>query len=207
MKGKRTITLLGFVCVFAFVLSIPMALVAGGKDEPAHAAGGTWLNVDSDGTISIATTALTNTANGHSWTISMDLVNFDYRFELFPGFYLVPDAAPVQDAGKGDGFLTAPDKIDNFCIWYVRNQAGEIAYIMVSKGKGRILDDNTLSFNYSLHIFISESYGGAGWIDANGDSVPDDDTGALLIPGQMMCYRLSKELSSFAAPDEYPPKP
>jgi hypothetical protein len=206
MKGKRNVMRLGFISMLALALSISSFLIAGDRDEPDNSPMGTFLTTDSNGVRSIATISPTS-PNGRSWNITINFVNFDYRFNYpayppyFPTSPWIPNAAPMQAPAHGQGFMTGPDTYQNSFIFYCKNNDGSLAYVMVAKGKGRILDANHSVSNLKTYWYFW------GFVDANNDGIPDDDTGAFVSDVVATDQRLSAVIPPLEGPDEYPAKP
>ncbi|HTY61756.1 MAG TPA: hypothetical protein VMG30_05815 [Acidobacteriota bacterium] len=208
MKGKRIVTLLSLVFMLALALSISSTLVAGEKgekDESAHPAGGTWLNIDNYGTISISTESPID-ANGRSWNMTTDFVNFNYTFaQWFPPYGLAPNAAPVQQSSYGQGFMTGPDTYENSFIFFCKNNDGSLAYVMIAIGKGRFLDANNSITNFATYWFVPGALG--PFHDANNDGIPDDTWGSFESDIVATSQRLSTAVPSLPAPLKYPHRP
>ncbi len=198
MRSKRTITLFSFVCVLALALSIPSTLVAGEKNresgDSGHFAGtpeaGTWITTDASGQIVISTAFYTN-PNSRTWNMVGESGGIDWSIG---GFFR--NIAPVQELAYGEGRMTGPGKLENVQMQRVKYIDGSIAYILISRGKGIIIDAKTMKLNVSMYLFL----------DLDGDGLPD-----YQLEGPIANSYTSRHLSeavpllkSLPAPDNYP---
>jgi hypothetical protein len=200
MNGKKITTLLGFVCVLTLAVGFTPTLYAGENESLAHMMGGSWVSTSTvSGEVFYGTTALTNNANGRSGSGLVYAANFDFTLGL-PMFASVPSVqGPIATELK----LTGPDIYESTSIMYVRDMDQSIAYIMISKAKGRNLNSTTAE-EYSLNYLFVPGF----FTDADNDSIPDDPTQYLgVIPDHVIVRRVASAVPSLAAPPQYPPKP
>jgi hypothetical protein len=182
MKSRRIITLLGFVCVL--VLGIPSTLVAGNPDA------GTWITTDASGQISISTALYTH-PNGRSWSLVMESSFMDWSFG---GEF--ENIAPIQELCYGEGWMTGAKTLENVTMQRIRRTDGSVAYIVIGRGKGTIIDSKTIKLNSRLYFFL----------DLDQDGLPDFQMGE-----PYNFFYTSRHLSeavpflkSLPAPDNYP---
>ncbi len=195
MKGRRVAVL----CMLVLVVSFSSVLFAGGDDSLAHMFGGSWVTTSTvSGAVFYGTTALTNNANGRSASGQFYAAEFDFSLEN-----LFPNVSPVQGPMATEIKITGPDIYEYTAIWYVRNIDQSIAYILISKGKGRSLNSTTTEDNFLTYLFVPGFY-----TDADNDSIPDDPTEYLaVIPDHSIGRRVASVIPTVPAPDDYPPKP
>jgi hypothetical protein len=199
MKGKKFTTLLGFACVLALAVGFAPTLYAGENDALAHMAGGAWVATSTVyGNVLYGTSALTNNANGRSASGLIFAAKFD--FTLYGWFNKV---APVQGPLAFESKVTGPDIYESTSIWYVRNVDQTIAYIMISKAKGRNLNSTTAEENGLSYVFVPGSF-----TDADNDSLPDDPTQYVgMFADHSIVRRVASAVPSLPSPEKYPPKP
>ncbi len=174
------------IAIMLLVLSIPSGIIAAEGEKPAHPSTGVWACVDDAGNHSITTSALMNNANGRSWVIDFEQINPLYG---------------ALGTGRGEGFSTGPDTFENYNAVYFRYPDGSLGFIVISRGKGRIVSADKHVMKSTVYVFIPGLF-----TDADGNGVPDDFHEAVqVIDGSVTtCSRLSPALSSFPAPAEYP---
>ena len=190
MSTKQTIRLSGIVFMALLALSIPSALVAGDNGRPAHPGTGAWACVDDAGIHGISLSSLTNNGSGRSWTI-------DYlQMEPYLG---------THASGKGEGFMTGHDTFENYNVIYYRLPDASVVGIVITRGKGRVVDADNIEALSKAYVFYPGLF---PFTDEDADGVPDNYEEAVeVMEGSMKCKRLSTGLSSFPAPENYPPKP
>lgn len=169
MISKRTIMFLGFVCVFALVLSLSSILFAKDGDNPAKKIGGVWigyhLSEDEMLTVNTATIAPTNNSSGRSFTITMSHVNALYGADPY--------------SYHGEGYFTGPNTYEGTLVYNNGEQ------IRICKFRGVVLDENTLIENHRLSFFA------AGQDTDPKDGMPDEGIVPITIPDfEMTLYRM-----------------
>ena len=190
MSTKQTIRLSGIVFMALLALSIPSALMAGDNEVPAHPSTGAWACVDDAGNHGISLSSLTNNGSGRSWTL-------DY-LQMEP-------VLGTHASGKGEGFMTGNDTFENYNVIYYRLPDASVVGIAITRGKGRVVDADNLEVRSKAYIFYPGLF---PFTDEDADGVPDNYEEAVqVMEGSMTCKRLSTVLSSFPAPENYPPKP
>jgi len=174
MKGIRTVTLLSFAFVLA--LSIPSTLFAGGNNGGTEnfKTAGTWIMQSLYyGDVAIYTATSNNDASGGSFSYTIHQVGGD---PTIGGLY--PDAASVQPPMMGQGHKTGRDTYESNALYYVKNTNGSLAYLMIIKVKGRILDANTVMSSSLIYMYDAANVGPNGMPVANaplvfGGPIPD----------------------------------
>lgn len=149
------------------------------------------------GNVSTYTLTSNNDASERSYSYVMNFVLFDPTLD---GLY--PDAAAVQPPIMGQGHKTGRDTWESSALYYVRNTDGTLAYMMIVRAKGRILDANT-----NLSSSLSYMYDGA-YVGPDGMPVE----GAPLVfggplPDVGLDQRIEAVLPQLDPPADYPPAP
>ena len=145
-----------FVCVFALSFCIPVALIAEDME------GGTWITTNASGTEMFFTTASFTHPNGRTWSLVGDAPGFDYSLGG-----VIPNIAPVQEHSYGEGRVTGPKIFENSAMQRVRYNDGSIAYIVISKGKAKLINSKTMEITIRYYMFL----------DLNQDGLPDYQLG------------------------------
>jgi len=159
---------------------------------------GTWISRSLyHGNVSTYTTTSNNDASMRSFSYIMHGALFD---PTIGGLY--PNASAVQPPIMGQGHKTGHDTYESSALYYVRNNDGTLAYMMIIKVKGRILDANT-----SLSSSLIYMYDGAD-VGLNGMPVE----GALLvfgvpIPDLGLEQRIEAAIPPLDPPADYPQAP
>jgi hypothetical protein len=80
---------------------------------------------------------------------------------------------------------------------------GPLAFIMISKAKGRNLNSTTAEENGLSYVFVPGSF-----TDADNDSLPDDPTQYVgMFADHSIVRRVASAVPSLPSPEKYPPKP
>ncbi len=156
---KRTTCLFGFAFVLALSFCFPFSAVA------ADMEGGLWITTNASGTEIILVTASFTHPDRHTWSLVSESPGMDYSLG---GIF--QNIAPVQEHSYGEGRMTGPDTLENAAMGRIRYNDGSIAYIMISKGKGTLIDSKTMKLTIRYYLFL----------DLDQDGLPDFQLGEPL---------------------------
>jgi len=159
---------------------------------------GTWISRSLyHGTVSTYTLTSNNDASNRSFSYIFHFVLFD---PTIYGYY--PNAAAVQSPVMGQGRKTGHDTYESSALYYVRNTDGTLAYMMIVKAKGRILDENT-----NLSSSLSYMYDGA---DVGLNGMPVEGAPLVFggpIPDLSLEQRIEAAIPPLDPPADYPQAP
>ena len=149
------------------------------------------------GNVSTFTVTSNNDASERSYSYIFHFVLFD---PTLYGYY--PNAAAVQPPVMGQGYKTGRDTYESSALYYARNNDGTLAYMMITKAKGRILDANT-----TLSNSLSYMYDGA---DIGPNGMPVEGAPLVFggpIPDLVLDQRIEAAIPPLDPPADYPQAP
>ncbi len=189
------------VAIWAFIAAMLTGIALAGDN------GNGVQNFKMDGTF-ISRSLYYGDVSTYTVTSNSDASNRSYSYVLssvladFTIGGLYPNAAAVQPPIMGQGHKTGRDTYESSALYYVRNNDGTLAYMMIIKVKGRTLDANTAMSNELMYM-----YDGA---DLGSDGMPIEGAPLVFggpIPNLSLAQRIEAVIPPLDPPAEYPPAP